>query len=114
LLTTAFRRYAKVDDLETGKKSDDKTRVLYNRGVTIAGIPLRAHEYRLGSRSAIDWVLNQYEVTTDKASGITNDPNDWAAEHGEPRYIFDLLRRVVTVSMRTLDVVDSLPALDLA
>jgi predicted helicase len=106
-------RYAKLDDSETGKKVEDKTRVLYNRSITIAGIPLRAHEYRLGSRSAIDWVLNQYEVSTDKASGITNDPNDWATEHGQPRYIFDLLRRVVTVSMRTLAIVDSLPPLDL-
>lgn len=106
-------RYPKIDDPETGKKIEDRTRVLYNRHVTIASIPLRAHDYRLGSRSALDWVLNQHQVTTDKASSITNDPNDWATEHNEPRYIFDLLRRVVTVSMRTLDVVDSLPPLDL-
>jgi len=65
------------------------------------------------ARSALDWVLNQYEVTTDKASGIGNDPNDWAAEHGQPRYVFDLLRRVVTVSLHTLDLVDRLPPLDL-
>ncbi|MCC6642680.1 MAG: hypothetical protein IT386_16080, partial [Deltaproteobacteria bacterium] len=107
-------RYPKVEDPETGRKVEDKTRVLYNRAVTIAGIPIRAHNYRLGSRSALDWVLNQYEVTTDKPSGITNDPNDWATEHGQPRYIFDLLRRVVTVSLRTLDVVDALPMLDLS
>jgi predicted helicase len=107
-------RYPKIDDPETGKKIEDKTRVLYNRHVTIASIPLRAHDYRLGSRSALDWVLNQYQVATDEPSGITNDPNDWATEHNEPRYIFDLLRRVVTVSLRTLDVVDSLPPLDLA
>lgn len=106
-------RYPKIDDPETGQKVEDKTRILYNSGVTISGIPLRAHDYRLGSRSAIDWVLNQYQVKTDKDSGIVNDPNDWAAEHGQPTYIFDLLRRVVTVSMRTLDLVDSLPALDL-
>ena len=107
-------RYPKIDDSETGKKVEDRTHVLYNRAVTISGIPLRAHDYRLGSRSALDWVLNQYQVTTGKASGIGNDPNDWAAEHGQYRSIFDLLRRVVTVSLRTLDVVDSLPPLDLA
>jgi len=106
-------RYPRIDDPETGRKIEDKTRVLYNRQVTISKIPLRAHDYRLGSRSALDWILNQYEVATDKASGITNDPNDWGAEHGQPRYIFDLLRRVVTVSMRTLDVTESLPPLDL-
>jgi predicted helicase len=88
-------------------------RVLYNHAVTIAGIPPRAHDYRLGSRSAIDWVLNQYQRKTDEPSGIVNDPNDWASEHDQPTYIFDLLRRVVTVSMRTLDLVDSLPAFDL-
>jgi len=58
-------------------------------------------------------VLNQYQVSTDPASGIVNDPNDWAAEHGQPTYVFDLLRRIVTVSMRTLDIIDSLPPLDL-
>lgn len=103
-----------MDDPETGKKIEDKTQVLYNSAVTISQIPLRAHDYQLGSRSAIDWVLNQYQVKLDKASGIVNDPNDWAAEHGQPTYIFDLLRRVVTVSMRTLDLIESLPALDLS
>lgn len=107
-------RYPRVNDQETGKKVDDKTRVLYNHAVTISGIPIRAHDYRLGSRSALDWILNQYRVSTDKASGIVNDPNDWATEHEQPRYIFDLLRRVVTVSLRTLDVIDSLPPLDLS
>lgn len=107
-------RYPRVDDPETGKKVEDKTRVVYNAGVTISEIPLRAHDYRLGSRSAIDWVLNQYQVKTDGASGIVNDPNDWATEHGQPTYIFDLLRKVVTVSMRTLDIVESLPTLDLS
>jgi predicted helicase len=58
-------------------------------------------------------VLNQYQRKTDEPSGIVNDPNDWASEHDQPTYIFDLLRRVVTVSMRTLDLVDSLPAFDL-
>jgi predicted helicase len=59
-------------------------------------------------------VLNQYEVTTDAPSGIVSDPNDWAVEHGRPTYIFDLLRRVVTISMRTLDLIESLPPLDLS
>lgn len=106
-------RYAKVTDPATRKKVDDKSTVIVNSRITIANIPERVHDYQLGSRSAIDWVLNQYQVKTHKASGITNDPNDWALEHDQPSYIFDLLCSVVTVSMRTLDIVEALPDLDL-
>lgn len=106
-------RYPKVTDAETKKKVDDKTKVVYNSSVTISGIPERAHDYVLGSRSAIDWILDRYQVKTHKASGIVNDPNDWGLEHDNPTYIFDLLRSVVTVSMRTLDIIDELPELDL-
>lgn len=55
----------------------------------------------VGSRSAIEWIIDRYYVKTDKASGIVNDPNDWSREVGEPRYILDLLTRVVTVSVET-------------
>ena len=106
-------RYPKVGDPKTKKKVNDKTTVIVNSRITVSRIPERAHEYRLGSRSAVDWVLNQYRVKTHKKSGITNDPNDWGLEHGKPSYIFDLLCSVVTVSMRTLDIVESLPELDL-
>ena len=107
-------RYAKVNDPETNRKVDDKTTVNYNSTISVSGIPLRAHEYQLGSRSAVDWVLNQYQIKKHKDSGIVNDPNDWATEHNDPTYILDLLGRVVTVSMRTLDVIDTLPELDLS
>lgn len=78
----------------------------------IAGIPEEAYRYQLGSRSAIEWVLRQYQVTTDKKSGITNDPNQWGLERGNPRYILDLLEKVVTVSVRTVEISDGLPPLD--
>ena len=65
----------------------------------------------LGSRSAIEWILDRYQVKTDKASGIVNDPNDWSREVGDPRYIIDLLARIVTVSLETMAIVDDLPAL---
>ena len=87
----------------------DPTRIIYNAGITLAGIPEHAHEYRLGSRSALDWLIDRYQVTTHKASGIVNDPNDWAAEHDDPRYILDLVKRVTTVSVRTVDIVRNLP-----
>jgi predicted helicase len=67
----------------------------------------------LGSRSAIEWIMERYQVKVDKASRIRNDPNDWSREVGDPRYILDLLARIVTVSVGTMTIVDSLPALDL-
>lgn len=68
---------------------------------------------RVGSRSAIEWIIDRYYVKTDKASGIINDPNDWSREVGNPRYILELLARVVTVSVQTMRIVDALPALDI-
>jgi predicted helicase len=65
----------------------------------------------VGARSAIEWIMDRYQVKTDKASGIVNDPNDWSREVSDPRYIADLLARIVTVSLKTMQIVDSLPAL---
>ena len=93
-------------------KETDPTTVIYNSGITIAGIPAEAHDYRLGSRSAIDWIIDRYQIKTHKESGIVNDPNDWANEHDDPTYIFDLLRRIVTVSMKTNEIVAGLPKLE--
>ena len=87
----------------------DPTRIIYNAGITLAGIPEHAHEYRLGSRSALDWLVDRYQVTTHKLSGIVNDPNDWATEHDQPWYILDLVKRVTTVSVRTVEIVRNLP-----
>ena len=77
--------------------------------ITISGIPAKAYEYVVNGKSAIEWIMERYAVTTDKASGIVNDPNAWAAEHGNPRYILDLLLSVITVSMKTMDIVENLP-----
>ena len=66
----------------------------------------------LGSRSAIEWIMERYQVKTDKASGIVNDPNDWCDETGDPRYILDLVKRIVTVSLETMKIVKALPALN--
>ncbi len=65
----------------------------------------------LGSRSALEWLIDRYQVKTDKASGIVNDPNDWCREHGDPRYIVDLIKRVTRVSVETMAIVDNLPSL---
>ena len=95
-----------------GKRPNlDKSRIIYNAGITLAGIPEPAHRYVLGTRSALDWLIDRYQVKTDKASGITNDPNDWCAEQNRPRYILDLVKRITTVSLRTVDIVNGLPGL---
>ena len=113
----AFRiekmRYPKVPnpDDPDGRKIADKTMIICNSAITVRDIPERVHEYRLGARSALDWVVENYRVRTHTASGIVNDPNHWADEHNDPTY--DLLGKVVTMSVRTLDIVDGLPDLDL-
>lgn len=91
----------------------DKSTLIYNQHVTLTGIPEEAHEYQLGSRSALEWIIDRYYIKTDKASGIVNDPNAWSREVGDPRYIVDLVKRVVTVSVETMQIVASLPDLDL-
>ncbi|MQA34092.1 DEAD/DEAH box helicase [Modestobacter roseus] len=90
----------------------DRSVIQYNDRITLRGVPEEAYRYTLGSRSAIEWIIDRYWVKTDKASGIVNDPNDWSREIGDPRYIVDLLARIVTVSVETVRLVDSLPPLD--
>lgn len=96
---------------ETKKLVVDKSAIVYNSRITLSGIPEDAHRYMLGSRSAIEWIIDRYQVKNDKPSGIVNDPNDWSREVGDPRYIVDLLARIVTVSLQTVQIVDNLPAL---
>ena len=95
-----------------GKRDLDRSRLRYNDYLTLSGIPPEAHEYVLGTRSGIDWIIDRYYIKTDKDSGIVNDPNQWGLERGDPRYIVDLIKRVVTVSVRTVEIVAGLPSLD--
>jgi predicted helicase len=94
-----------------GKKFADKTRLIYNDYLTLSGIPERAHAYVLGTRSGIDWIIDRWYVKTDKESGIVNDVNQWGLEQGKPRYIIDLIKQVVTLSLRTVEIIESLPRL---
>ncbi|GAA1133863.1 DEAD/DEAH box helicase [Citricoccus alkalitolerans] len=93
------------------KAADTPSRIILNPNITVDGIPEAAYRYQLGSRSAIEWVMRQYQVSTDKASGIVNDPNQWGTEHGNPRFVLDLLEKVVAVSVRTTEIMESLPPL---
>lgn len=91
--------------VEKMRYNKDKTQIIYNDFLTLAGIPPEAHEYRLGNRSALDWIVDQYKVSTDKRSGITNDPN----REDDKQYIVKLIKRIVTVSLETMKIVEALP-----
>ncbi|RKU27352.1 DNA helicase [Candidatus Poribacteria bacterium] len=93
--------------VEKMKLSKDKTSLVYNDFLTISGIPKEVYEYRLGTRSALEWVVDQYRIKTDKRSGIVNDPN----RADDERYIVDLIGRVIGVSLRTVEIVNGLPSL---
>lgn len=90
---------------------NDKSVIRYNSSITLKNIPLEAYEYVINGRSAIEWIMERYQVRQDKASGIVNDPNDWAKEQGKTRYVLDLLLSVITVSLETMKIVRGLPRL---
>ena len=87
--------------------SKDKTQLKYNDFLTLDGIPTEAFDYRLGNRSALEWMVDQYRVKVDKRSGIKNDPN----RADQPRYIVDLIARVIHMSLKTVEIVAGLPTL---
>ena len=86
-------RFGKIDS-----KTADKSVIHYNNSITITGIPAEAYEYVVNGKSAIEWIMERYAITTDKKSGITNDPNDWTREHNDEKYILNLLLRVINIS----------------
>jgi predicted helicase len=89
--------------------SKDKTKLRYNQFLTLCGIPPDVYEYRLGNRSALEWIVDQYRVSTDARSGIVNDPN----RGDDPEYIVRLIGQVVTVSLETVKLVRELATLQL-
>lgn len=97
-LTERFR----VTKMKRNKK--DPTQLIVNDFLTLTGIPANVDEYKLGNRSALDWIVDQYQISTDKRSGITNDPN----REDDPMYIVRLIKKVVTVSQKTVDLVGQL------
>lgn len=103
-----------VDKMRFGKldsKTADKSVIFYNNLITISDIPLEAYDYVVNGKSAIEWIMERYQVTTDTKSGIVNNPNDWSKEHGDDKYIFNLVLRIITVSIETMKIVNVLPKL---
>lgn len=101
----------KVTKMRFGKDKD-KTTIIYNDNIIIKNIPEKAYEYIVNGKSAIEWIMERYAVTTDKKSGIVNDANDWCDEVNDKKYIFNLLLRVINVSLKTMKIVESLPKLN--
>ena len=89
--------------------SKDKAELRYNEALTLRGIPPAAFDYRLGNRSALEWVIDQYQVSTDPHSGIVNDPN----RPDDERYILKLIGQVITVPLETQQIIATIPTLNL-
>ncbi|WP_334108984.1 DEAD/DEAH box helicase [Methylobacillus sp.] len=100
-----------VTKMTFGKKDGkpDKSVIVYNPHLVLRDIPLEAYAYVVNGKPAIEWIMERYQVTVDKASGIKNDPNQWS---DDPRYIVDLLKRVVRVSLESCRIVQELPPLN--
>jgi len=111
IYTVEQMRFAKIKD-EKGKTVDDKRTIIVNRYIKIEEIPLQAYEYVVNGKSPLEWALERYSYTVDKKSGITNDPNAWGHEHNDPQYILNLLLKLITVSVETVNLTAKLPKLD--
>ena len=101
----------RVVQMKFGKngKDKDKSIIEYNSYITLRNIPLRAYDYVVNGKSAIEWIMERYCDKVDKKSGIRNDANQWGIEHGNPKYPLELLQSIITLSLRTLDIIDKLP-----
>lgn len=101
-------QFAKVRNSE-GKLTADKSRILYNSNIMVENIPLSVYDYAVNGKPAVEWIMERCQVNTDKASQLKNDPNAWALEHSQPRYILDLLLSVIELSYHSRDIITSLP-----
>jgi predicted helicase len=90
--------------VEKMRLTPDKTALIVNDCITLAGIPQECFQYHLGNRSALEWVIDQYQINVDKRTGIVIDPNQLEAED----YIVRLVRKVITVSVKTVRLVNEL------
>lgn len=111
VVTGAESGFFTVEKMRFPQKGQKDT-IIYNSKIVVSNIPAKAYVYVVNGKSAIEWIMERYQITIDKASGIKNDPNDWAKEVGNPRYILDLLLSIINVSVQTVDIVNSLPKLE--
>ncbi|MBF0758815.1 DEAD/DEAH box helicase [Ligilactobacillus murinus] len=102
-------KFARVRNPETGKLENDRSTIIFNTDITIKYIPEKSYEYIVNGRSAIEWIMDQYQIKDKTKSGVIDDPNDFS---DDPKYIFKLLLRIINVSVQTVDLVNSLPKLE--
>ena len=102
-------RFSKKRNKE-GKRVDDKSAIIFNDSITISNIPEKAYDYVVNGKSAIEWIMDQYRINPDRKSGITDDPNDYS---DDPKYIFNLLLKIINVSIQTVDLINQLPPLEI-
>ena len=101
-----------VEKMKFADKTTKDT-LIFNSNITIGNIPLETHQYILNGKSPLEWVVDRYQVKKDKKSQLVNDPNDWAKEMNQPRYILDLVLKVINLSVKTVDITEGLPKLRL-
>jgi predicted helicase len=101
----------KIQKMKFAKKGQ-KSKIIFNAQITIENIPDKAYEYTINGKSAVEWIIDRYQIKIDKKSGIINDPNEWVKEVGNPRYVLDLLLSIINVSVQTVDIVNKLPKLE--
>jgi len=109
-VTGVESNFFSVEKMRFPSKTQKDT-IFFNSKTIVSNIPAKAYEYVVNGKSAIEWIMERYQVTVHKESGIKNDPNDWAKEVGNPRYILDLLLSVINVSVQTVEIVEGLPTL---
>ena len=98
-----------VQKMRFGKvnSNKDKTIINYNNNITISNIPEKAYDYVVNGKSAIEWIMERYQYTIDKDTEIINNPNEWRQVEENKRYILDLLLSVITVSVKTIEIIDN-------
>ena len=99
----------KVLQVQILKKVNQIVDLILNTNLTFKGIPEEANRYIINGRSPLEWMIDRYQIKMDKASGIVNDPNEYSEDSC---YITKLIKRLVTVSVRTMEIVDALPPIN--
>ncbi|MGN8131514.1 DEAD/DEAH box helicase [Paenarthrobacter sp. 22069] len=102
--------FYRVQKMAFGARKDH-SRIIYNSRITLAGIPEEAWEYEVNGWPALKWIMERYQLSIHKDSQIINDPNDYCREVGDPRYILNLIKRAVTLSLETNKILAGLPEL---
>jgi endonuclease and methylase llaGI len=98
-------KFGKTYD-ENGKSINDLSKIIFNKDIIVCNIPKKAYRYIINGRSAVEWIMDQYQIKVDTKSGHIDDPNEYSDDE---KYIFELLLRIINVSVKTVEFVDSLP-----